>query len=164
MSGEGGADLYGYLGLARKGGNLVWGRDAVRDAIRSGRAALIVLSADAGTALVRSMTGSGQAAEVPLLVYGTKEEMGRALGRHETAVVAVTDPERSNFKLATERWQLRPEKGGTLLIYEFDMEPDFWVPPVIGPFYIKRALMSGGSRAVERIEALATGREPAPTD
>lgn len=79
-------------------------------------------------------------------------------------IVAVTDPERSNFKLATERWQLRPEKGGTLLIYEFDMEPDFWVPPVIGPFYIKRALMSGGSRAVERIEALATGREPAPTD
>jgi len=92
VSGEGGADLYGYLGLARKGGNLVWGRDAVRDAVRSGRAALIVLSADAGTALVRSMTGSGRAAEVPLLVYGTKEEMGRALGRHETAVVAVTDP------------------------------------------------------------------------
>ena len=79
-------------------------------------------------------------------------------------IVAVTDPERSNFKLATERWQLRPENGGTLLIYEFDMEPDFWVPPVVGPFYIKRALRSGGSRAVQRIEALALGEEPAPTD
>jgi hypothetical protein len=80
-----------------------------------------------------------------------------------TEIVAVTDPSRSNFKLATERWQLRPEAGGTLLIYEFDMEPDFWVPPVIGPFYIKRALMSGGEDAVERIEAIALGEEPMPT-
>ena len=79
-------------------------------------------------------------------------------------IVAITDPERSNFKLATERWQLRPEQGGTLLIYEFDMEPDFWVPPVLGPFHIKRTLRSGGERAAERIEALALGEAPIPTD
>lgn len=79
-------------------------------------------------------------------------------------IVAVTDPDRSNFKLATERWQLRPEKGGTLLIYEFDMVPDFWVPPVVGPYFIKRELKSGGANALQRIEALALGREPAPTD
>lgn len=79
-------------------------------------------------------------------------------------IVAVTDPEQSNFKLATERWQLRPEKGGTLLIYEFDMEPDFWVPPVVGPYFIKRELKSGGENALQRIEALALGRDPAPTD
>ena len=37
------------------------------------------------------------------------------------------------------------------------MVPDFWVPPVIGPFFIKRALQSGGEKAVDRIEALAKG-------
>jgi hypothetical protein len=79
-------------------------------------------------------------------------------------IVAVTDPERSNFKLATERWQFRPENGGTLLIYEFDMQPDFWVPPVVGPYYIKRALRSGGARAVQRMEALALGRDPTLKD
>jgi hypothetical protein len=79
-------------------------------------------------------------------------------------IIAVTDPERSNFKLATERWQFRPENGGTLLIYEFDMEPDFWVPPVVGPYYIKRALRSGGARAVQRMEALALGQDPALKD
>ncbi|MDH4072310.1 MAG: hypothetical protein OEV41_04290 [Gammaproteobacteria bacterium] len=77
-------------------------------------------------------------------------------------IMAVADPERSDFERSTERWQLRPEDGGTLLIYEFEMTPAFWVPPVIGPYYIKRALMSGGSRAVERIEALAQGRQPPP--
>ena len=41
------------------------------------------------------------------------------------------------------------------MIYEFEMEPDFWVPPVIGPYYIKRALRSGGMNAIKRIERLA---------
>ena len=70
-------------------------------------------------------------------------------------IVAISDPERSDFKRAIERWQLKPEGGGTLMIYEFEMVPDFWIPPVIGPFYMKRALKSGGARAVDRIEALA---------
>lgn len=73
---------------------------------------------------------------------------------------AITNPETSDFKLSRESWTLIPEDGGTLLIYDFHMIPDFWVPPVIGPFYIKRALKSGGDRAVNRIEALALGRTP----
>ncbi|MBT8099357.1 MAG: hypothetical protein KJO82_06385 [Gammaproteobacteria bacterium] len=75
-------------------------------------------------------------------------------------IKAIVDADRSDFKTSTERWQLRSEDNGTLLIYEFEMIPDFWVPPVIGPYYIKRALRSGGERAAERIEALARGEEP----
>lgn len=80
----------------------------------------------------------------------------------EKEIEAISDPERSDFKKSRERWEFIPEAGGTVVIYEFEMVPAFWVPPVIGPFYIKRALMSGGSRAVDRIEALAQGREPTP--
>lgn len=77
-------------------------------------------------------------------------------------IVAITDAERSDFKLANERWQLRAEDGGTLMIYEFKMIPDFWVPPVVGPYYMKRALASGGTKAAHRVEALARGEEPLP--
>jgi len=35
------------------------------------------------------------------------------------------------------------------------MEPAFWIPPVIGPFLIQRALRKGAIRAVNRIELLA---------
>jgi hypothetical protein len=70
-------------------------------------------------------------------------------------IVAIADPEESDFKRSYERWRLQPEKGGTLLIYEFEMIPDFWVPPLIGPFLIQRTLKAGGERALERIEALA---------
>ena len=80
---------------------------------------------------------------------------------HHREIVAVSDPERSDFLFATERWQLREEDGGTLLIYEFEMVPDFWIPPVIGPYYMKRALASGGAKAVNNIEALALARQTA---
>ena len=75
-------------------------------------------------------------------------------------IVAIVDPELSNFKYARERWQFIKDGDGTLLIYTFEMEPDFWIPPVVGPFVVKRALRRGGTDAVDRIEALAQGKEP----
>jgi hypothetical protein len=88
--------------------------------------------------------------------------IGHLTLRPMTEIVANADPEQSDFRRSRERWQLIPEGDGTLLVYEFEMVPDFWVPPVVGPFYMKRALVSGGERAVERIEALALGEEPPP--
>ena len=74
-------------------------------------------------------------------------------------IEAFGDPERSDFLLAKEKWRLYEEDGGTVLIYSFEMVPDFWVPPVIGPYYIKRALRSGGITALGRIEALAIAEQ-----
>jgi len=74
-------------------------------------------------------------------------------------IVAIANPGESDFKFSHERWQLISDREGTLLIYDFEMEPDFWVPPVIGPFVIQRALRSGAVRAVNRIEKLAQAVE-----
>lgn len=75
-------------------------------------------------------------------------------------IVAVSDPEESDFEYCRERWRLRREEGGTVMSYEFEMDPRFWVPPLIGPYFIKRTLRAGGMRAIDRIEALARGEEP----
>ena len=77
----------------------------------------------------------------------------------EFDIVAIVDPEQSNFAYSRERWQLIPEGKGTIMIYDFEMEPGFWVPPLIGPYVIKRALRASGSNAVNRIEAVALGKQ-----
>ncbi|MGB5345410.1 MAG: SRPBCC family protein, partial [Woeseia sp.] len=59
-------------------------------------------------------------------------------------IVAVAYPDQSDFRYSRERWHLVPEKGGTRMTYTFEMEPAFWVPPVVGPFMIKRTLREGG--------------------
>ena len=84
----------------------------------------------------------------------------------DAEIVATVIPERSNARYARTQWRLEPENGGTLLRYELEMEPEFWVPPLIGPPLVKRALKAGGARAATRVENLARqGSQPevAPT-
>jgi hypothetical protein len=66
-------------------------------------------------------------------------------------------PEESDFKYSRSEWELESVEGGTNVRYRLIMEPDFWVPPVVGPWVLKRTLMRGGSRAINRIERLAQG-------
>ena len=73
-------------------------------------------------------------------------------------------PEGSNFKHSTSEWVLEPDGDGTLMRYTLEMEPDFFVPPVIGPWYLKRTLSQGGLRAVTRIERLARELDGRPNE
>ena len=90
------------------------------------------------------------------------ERRGYLLLEPGSEIVAIADPAVSDFKYCRERWHLAREGDGTVLTYTFEMEPDFWVPPVIGPFLIKRTLRNDGRDAIDRIEALAQGRKPKP--
>ena len=72
--------------------------------------------------------------------------------------------ESSNFKHATSEWMLEPDGDGTMMSYKVELEPDFFVPPVIGPWYLKRTLSQGGQRAVTRIERLARQLDGRPVE
>ena len=75
-----------------------------------------------------------------------------------------TLPEQSNFKLGFSEWTLEPEAGGTSMTYRLTMEPDFWIPPLIGPWVLKQRLERGGRGAVNRIERLALEAGALPVD
>lgn len=75
--------------------------------------------------------------------------------REPSFIRTVTLPEHSDFRYGVSQWDLEPDGDGTLLTYHMEMEPDFWVPPVIGPWILKQRLESGGRRGIKRIERLA---------
>jgi len=64
-------------------------------------------------------------------------------------------PERSDFKYSLSEWTFEPEDGGTRLTYRMEMEPSFWLPPFVGPWFLKRTLLRGAPAAIEQIESLA---------
>ena len=70
-------------------------------------------------------------------------------------IEATVDPDKSDFHISDERWEFREEDGGTIIVYELVMKPKFFIPPVIGPAIMKRKLKSGGTAAIDRIEAVA---------
>lgn len=66
-----------------------------------------------------------------------------------------TLPEQSDFRYSVSQWLLKAEGDGTRIVYRLDMEPDFWLPPFVGPWYLKRTLSRGGTEVLARIEQLA---------
>jgi hypothetical protein len=79
-------------------------------------------------------------------------------------IKSTTLPEASNFKYSTSEWVLERDGENTKMTYKLEMEPDFFVPPVVGPWYLKRTLSQGGLRAVRRIERLARELDGRPVE
>jgi hypothetical protein len=68
---------------------------------------------------------------------------------------AIVLPEQSDFRYSVSEWELESRDGGTFVTYSLEMEPDFWVPPVIGPWVIKKRLEQDARPALDRIERIA---------
>ena len=70
-------------------------------------------------------------------------------------ITAVADPDNSDFHLSVEQWHFAPDGDTTTISYQLEMRPKFWVPPLIGPYLIKRKLEKDGGEALARIESIA---------
>lgn len=75
-------------------------------------------------------------------------------------IVLEADPVRSDFKFMYSRWSTRIEDGQTILSYDMDMEPDFWIPPLIGTWAIKRKLHDSAMNMARRLEKIASTGMP----
>lgn len=81
------------LGLARRAGRLEIGEEAVGTAARAGKAALVLLAADASENTKKRAESFAYTAGAPLANLDCgKAELGRALGLDGPAMAAVTDP------------------------------------------------------------------------
>lgn len=76
---------------------------------------------------------------------------------HEPLVFirSTADPETSDFHTSLESWRFQTEGTGTLVAYDFEFDPKFWIPPLIGPYMLQKKLRNDSIRAIHRIEAIA---------
>jgi hypothetical protein len=74
---------------------------------------------------------------------------------------ARTVPERSDFKYTLSEWTFAAEGDGTRVTYMMEMEPNFWLPPFVGPWFLKRTLLRGAPAAIDQIELLAMAEQRA---
>lgn len=64
-------------------------------------------------------------------------------------------PERSDFRFGDANWDFRDCAGRTCLDFDAELEPAFWVPPLIGPWLIKRKLQEEAIETSMGLERLA---------
>ena len=79
------------LGLAMKSGNVVGGGDAVEEAIKSGKALLVVIASDSSAGTKKHLKDKCSFYQVPFVEYGTRESLGCATGKGMRASLAITD-------------------------------------------------------------------------
>lgn len=70
-------------------------------------------------------------------------------------IVSTADATQSDFESSVETWTLEEEGDGTLVVYTFEFEPKFWIPPLIGPYVLQRKLERDSLQALTRIESIA---------
>jgi len=84
-------DVYGLLGLARRAGAVVPGTDAVRDAIRSGSARLVLFAEDASPAQLAKVRRTLRGHPVPTGSVGDRVGLGAAVGLAPLSALALTN-------------------------------------------------------------------------
>lgn len=70
-------------------------------------------------------------------------------------IFATLRPRGSDFRYGIARWQFWEEPTGTRMRFHGEIEPAFWVPPLIGPWLIQRALRAETLKSVVNLERLA---------
>ncbi len=83
--------INGYLGLAARAGKVQSGEFSTEKSVKTGKAALVLVAADASDNTKKKFTNMCTFYEVPMYVYGTKETLGACLGRELRASLAVED-------------------------------------------------------------------------
>ena len=84
------------IGIAAKSGNVVSGEFSTEKAVKCGHAYLVIVSEEASDNTTKMFTNMTDFYEVPLYRFGTKEELGRCIGKEFRASLAITDENLAN--------------------------------------------------------------------
>ena len=83
--------VYSMIGMAMKAGRIASGEFSTEKAVKTGKAALVIVSQAASENTKKKFRNMCTYYEVPLYFLGEKEELGHAIGREFRASLAVLD-------------------------------------------------------------------------
>lgn len=79
------------VGLATRAGKVASGEFSTEKAVKSHRAHLVLIAEDASDNTKKMFTNMCAFYQVPIRIYGTKETLGRAMGKELRASLALLD-------------------------------------------------------------------------
>lgn len=79
------------VGIATKAGKTSSGEFMTENAVKSGKAALVIIAGDASDNTKKKFTNMCEYYQVPIRFYATKDELGHSMGKEFRASLAVID-------------------------------------------------------------------------
>lgn len=84
------------IGIAAKSGNVLSGEFSTEKAVKSSMAYLVIVAEDASENTKKMFTNMTTFYEVPLMIFGEKEELGKCIGKEFRASMAIVDENLAN--------------------------------------------------------------------
>lgn len=95
-------------------------------------------------------------ARVCVLIFCKEFNQVQTLEQRTTGeLLIVIDPQQSDFEFGHARWLVVEDQGITRVYFDTQLRPAFWVPPLIGPWAIKRTLRKEAQATCGMLERLA---------
>ena len=88
--------ICGLLGLARRAGKLIFGTEACKQELESKKVKLIIIATDAAERTKMNFKNICSKAKVPIVEVLTLDELSKAIGKDNKAVVGIKDTNFSN--------------------------------------------------------------------
>lgn len=82
----------GLIGLAMRAGQVVSGEEGVLAAIKSQKAALVIIAEDASDGTKKKFTDKSSYRDIPFRIAYEKDVLGHAIGKKTRAVIGILDP------------------------------------------------------------------------
>ena len=83
--------ILNLVGLATKAGKTASGEFSTEKAVKSGKAHLVIVSEEASDNTKKMFTNMCTYYKVPIYLFGTKDELGHAMGQEFRASLSVED-------------------------------------------------------------------------
>lgn len=83
--------VYSMIGMAERAGHMASGEFSTEKAIKSGKACLVIIASDASENTRKHFSDMCAYRNIPICIYGNKEELGHAIGKAMRVNLAVTD-------------------------------------------------------------------------
>ena len=64
-----------------------------------------------------------------------------------------------DFLYAKTLWHIREFEEETRISFSTEMKPDFWLPPLLGPWLFKKRMIKETQAMIERLEELAADED-----
>ena len=83
--------IAGYLGIAQKAGKIAAGDNMALEALKKGRAVMLVLAEDAADTVKQELSDMAAAMQVPVLIWANKTDLGLIVGKSRRGALALLD-------------------------------------------------------------------------
>lgn len=80
------------------------------------------------------------------------EEVREVNSGHLQAVII---PEQSDFTSGSADWRIQPAGDNSRIVYEAQVTPAFFIPPIIGSYFVKRTFAEAVITSFARLECIA---------